>query len=94
MHFCLLQFVNGNVYFYTVAEHIAHDSSHIDPKTFHNWSVRNYFYWSTKLKQNLSQETIPRSPHSVVSDNETVFSPLMVNYIKNLNVSNDNTIDY
>ena len=26
----IIEFVNGNVYFYTVAEHVAHDSSHID----------------------------------------------------------------
>ena len=38
----------------------------------------------------MSQETIPRNPHSVVSDNEPVVSPQMVSYIKKstlLNVS-------
>ena len=35
-------------------------------------------------KHNLSQETIPRSPHCVVSDNEPMVSQQMVSYIKKL----------
>ena len=65
------------------------------PRHLHNWSVltisldlQNFFFF------NLSQETIPRSPHCVVSDNEPVVSPQMVSYIKNYTVSQYNKIQY
>ena len=36
---CNTEFVNGSVYYYTVAEHVANDSSHIDTEyVIHNSS--------------------------------------------------------
>ena len=49
------------------------------------------------MQTKLSQETIPSSPHSVVSDNVPVVSPQMVSYIKNYitrNASKNNNIQY
>ena len=48
-------------------------------------------------KKKLSKEIIPRSPHSIVSNNEPVVSKEIVSYLKNYttrNVSKYNKIHY